>query len=128
MSDSVGPVGELADVVIDCNDLWRMAEFWASLLGVGIADRGFPYWSLDPLPSGLGVGFQLVPEPRRGKNRLHLDLAVQDIERARAQAISCGATEIGEVREDGGHWWRMADPEGNEFCLIATTESTPAAD
>lgn len=114
------PVGRLLDLVMDCNDLPRMAQFWVSMWGTAIAHRGLPYWNLDPLPVGLTVGFQLVPEPRRGKNRLHLDLTVPDLETARARALSLGANQIGEVREGGGHWWRMLGPEGNEFCLIPT--------
>jgi hypothetical protein len=71
--------------------------------------------------SGLGrrVLFQKVPEPKTGKNRVHLDLVVgaerhrQEVERI----VALGAAVLREVDEPMGRWTVMADPEGNEFCI-----------
>ncbi|MBX9396225.1 hypothetical protein K4749_22155 [Streptomyces sp. TRM72054] len=73
--------------------------------------------------SGTGLGrrvlFQRVPEPKTGKNRLHLDLhpaegrRASEVERLR----ELGASVLREVKEAGGEWVVMADPEGNEFCV-----------
>ncbi|XVQ89895.1 VOC family protein [Microbispora siamensis] len=71
--------------------------------------------------SGTGLGrrilFQAVPEPKAGKNRLHIDLHAgperRDAEVDRLKAL--GATVLRTVREPGGHHVTMADPEGNEF-------------
>jgi hypothetical protein len=73
--------------------------------------------------SGTGLGrrllFQRVPEPKSGKNRLHLDLhpgegrREAEVERLR----SLGASVLREMREPAGQWVVMADPEGNEFCV-----------
>ncbi|MFD0400628.1 VOC family protein [Kitasatospora sp. NPDC127121] len=73
--------------------------------------------------TGTGLGrrllFQAVPEPKHGKNRLHLDVHPGPGERestvARLQAL--GATVLNDVEEPGGSWTLMADPEGNEFCV-----------
>ncbi|MEU2062106.1 VOC family protein [Streptomyces sp. NPDC013455] len=73
--------------------------------------------------TGTGLGrrllFQRVPEPKTGKNRLHLDLHPgperRDDEVARLRAL--GARVLREVREPGGQWVLMADPEDNEFCV-----------
>ncbi|MFF7368327.1 VOC family protein [Streptomyces tricolor] len=73
--------------------------------------------------TGTGLGrrllFQRVPEPKAGKNRLHLDLHAGPERRAdevtRLQAL--GARVLREVKEPGGQWVLMADPEGNEFCV-----------
>lgn len=71
--------------------------------------------------TGLGrrVLFQRVPEPKAGKNRLHLDLhpgegrLADEVERLRA----LGASVLRHVKEPAGVWVVMADPEGNEFCV-----------
>ncbi|MFJ4687310.1 VOC family protein [Streptomyces sp. NPDC088789] len=73
--------------------------------------------------SGTGLGrrllFQRVPEPKTGKNRLHLDLHPgaerRSAERDRLTAL--GASVLEEVKQAGGEWLLMSDPEGNEFCL-----------
>jgi len=65
------------------------------------------------------VSFQLVPELKSVKNRLHLDVDVPDLEDAIAAALALGATRLGEVVYDEiGGFQVMADPEGNEFCFI----------
>ncbi|OXS31812.1 VOC family protein [Streptomyces sp. XY006] len=77
---------------------------------------------VDP-ESGTGLGrrllFQRVPEAKTGKNRLHLDLhpgeGRRKEEAARLEAL--GARVLRRVREQGGEWLVMADPEGNEFCV-----------
>ncbi|MET8329281.1 VOC family protein [Streptomyces sp. NPDC005181] len=73
--------------------------------------------------SGTGLGrrllFQRVPEPKAGKNRLHLDVHTGP-ERREAEAFrleGLGATRLRKVAEPGGTWWVLADPEGNEFCV-----------
>ncbi|WP_053913283.1 VOC family protein [Streptomyces sp. TP-A0875] len=73
--------------------------------------------------SGTGLGrrllFQRVPEPKTGKNRIHLDLHPGADRRAEetARLEELGATIVRHVREPGGQWVVMADPEGNEFCV-----------
>jgi predicted enzyme related to lactoylglutathione lyase len=60
-----------------------------------------------------------VPEPKRAKNRVHLDLVNPD-PAAVDQLVTLGATVVGEHRLAGGHRWTvMQDPEGNEFCIAA---------
>lgn len=77
---------------------------------------------VDP-DSGTGLGrrllFQRVPEAKTVKNRLHLDLHPGAGRRADevARLESLGARVLREVKEPGGEWVLMADPEGNEFCV-----------
>lgn len=73
--------------------------------------------------SGTGLGrrllFQRVPEPKTVKNRLHLDLHPGEGSRSAEveRLTGLGARVLREVRERGGEWVVMADPEGNEFCV-----------
>jgi hypothetical protein len=79
----------------------------------------------DPYDATSGVGhgrrllFQEVPEPKAGKNRLHLDVhsGPGGLDGLVARLEALGATRVREVDEGpAGHWWVMRDPEGNEFC------------
>lgn len=113
--------GELA-VVIDCSDLDRSAQFWADVLGYVPAGPAIgPYQSLVPAGGqGIEVLLQRVPEEKRGKNRLHLDLRTRDLQSEVSRAVSLGATMVtGQpVTEAGWRWHILADPDGNEFCIL----------
>jgi predicted enzyme related to lactoylglutathione lyase len=107
-------------LVIDSTDPQRLAPFWCGLLDVtvemNIGDGQFVV--LSAAEDGLTVGFQRVPDGKAGKNRLHLDLIVEDLDRATAEVEALGGRwlESGTTRELEGFQWRcMADPEGNEF-------------
>ncbi|MGV9901669.1 VOC family protein [Streptomyces sp. NPDC003388] len=73
--------------------------------------------------TGTGLGrrllFQRVPEPKTVKNRLHIDVHAGAGRRADevARLTALGARVLREVKEPGGEWVLMADPEGNEFCV-----------
>jgi predicted enzyme related to lactoylglutathione lyase len=73
-------------------------------------------------PNGPGIALQRVPEPKRGKNRVHLDIEVDDVDAAtdRVEALGGRRASAVDVSEHGYNWRVMADPEGNEFCLIFT--------
>jgi len=107
-------------LVIDTTAPERLAPFWCALLEVTvdttIGDGQFVV--LSPSKDGLTLGFQRVPDAKAGKNRLHLDLIVDDLDRATDEIEAIGGRwlEPGTVRELEGFRWRcMADPDGNEF-------------
>jgi hypothetical protein len=110
-------VADIADVIFDCRDPERIAHFWSSLLGRPIEGRKGPYVWLQRVTNGVGVGFQRVPEPKRGKNRVHLDLSSQDI-----VGLTKRIEDLGGHRLDlyDGGFLVMTDPEGNEFCVVPT--------
>ena len=116
MSDAQVPsgIGHISFIYLDSQEPQRLATFWAALLGVGIEDRPGQYLDLKPLPNGLTIGFQAVEEPKVAKNRLHFDINVHDLEEATARVEALGGRRIADVED----WRVMADPEGNEFCLI----------
>ena len=74
--------------------------------------------------TGAGLGrrllFNRVPEPKSGKNRLHVDIHAlgQDRDATVLRLEALGARLLRHVHEQGGAWTVMADPEGNEFCVI----------
>ena len=120
------PHGELV-IVIDCSDLDRSAAFWSGVLGYtsGPASTApassAPYRGLQPESgAGIEVLLQRVPDVKRQKNRLHLDLRTPDLEAEVGRVTGLGATLLTSepVTEDGWFWHILADPDGNEFCVL----------
>jgi predicted enzyme related to lactoylglutathione lyase len=112
-------IGKLSEVVIDCHDCDLLAEFWANVLG-GTPVRESVEWVAVMMADGsTTVSFQQVPEDKTGKNRVHLDVLVDDLEQAAARCVELGATRIGGRQGDPlGDFIVLADPEGNEFCVV----------
>ncbi len=106
----------ITDIIFDCSDPAGLALFWATLLGRTIEDEKGPYVWLSRAAGDIGVGFQKVAEPKTGKNRVHIDIAVDDPGASTTRIESLGGGRI-EGYERGG-FLVMADPEGNEFCLV----------
>ena len=108
-------------LVFDTRDPMVEAIFWAGALGFDLdpdSDRTDAHIS-DPSARTSGAFFQLVPEPKVVKNRVHLDLRptttmAEEVERLRG----LGAVPIRYVDEGHGSWTVMGDPEGNEFCVL----------
>jgi predicted enzyme related to lactoylglutathione lyase len=115
-------------VQVDCADPSALAAFWAEVVGGTVHDTlGDPplYVSVKPpVEGGIWLSFQRVPEPKVVKNRLHLDLWPDDLDAATERIEAMGGTRTGgEVLEEFGFRWRvMADPEGNEFCLVVPAD------
>jgi hypothetical protein len=116
MSEETPAVAGIAALAIDCADPPALADWWRRLLGgtVELDDDGI---ATLVEPGGLHIDFGRVPEAKRVKNRLHLDLRTSDLDAATGQALALGATRADDVY-DGGRWQVMRDPEGNEFCLL----------
>jgi predicted enzyme related to lactoylglutathione lyase len=106
---------DIKDFIIDCADPERLALFWGSLLGRPIAARIGPYVWLRR-ENGLGMGFQRVASPKAGKNRVHFDLAAEDPAAEQRRVESLGGRRL--TGYESGGFLVMADPEGNEFCII----------
>lgn len=100
-------------IEVDGRPAWRTAA--------GIRDPEHPVNEQTGVGQGGRILFQTVPEPKQGKNRLHLDLHV-GADRVDAEAerlCGLGATRLGEGHEEGGsRWIVLADPEGNEFDVV----------
>ena len=115
------PLATVGSVVIDTEDVDRLVEFWGTLLGLEEKHRSGSYfvWLTSMGKGGPSLAFQKVPERKSGKNRLHLDLGVEDKDAAVARISELGGSKIDEHTNQGFTWYVMADPEGNEFCIGA---------
>ncbi len=109
---------------IDAHDPDRLAAFWQEALGWRRTFDSPDEVALEP-PAGSpqdGVApdllFLRVPDERAGKNRLHLDLRPDDRDAEVARLESLGATRTDVGQGDTASWVVMADPEGNEFCVL----------
>jgi predicted enzyme related to lactoylglutathione lyase len=111
---------------VDSTDAYAQAQFWAQVLGFG-PEPGQPDEPGDEeclivSPDGSQrLLFIQVPETKQVKNRLHLDLVPVDGTRDTelARLLELGSTVVDDLRvSDGTGWVVLADPEGNEFCIL----------
>jgi predicted enzyme related to lactoylglutathione lyase len=111
-------------VTLDCADPYTLSGFWQEVTGWPRSDEdlpGDPEVSLLAPPGLTRLLFQHVPEAKAGKNRVHLDISSDDHTRDEevARLLGLGATFVADHRRpDGSGWVVLADPEGNEFCVI----------
>jgi hypothetical protein len=140
-------VARRLQVAVDCADPDRLATFWATALGyvIDTPPAGCASWQdfsqlaggvneswsavVDPAGAGPRVLFHRVPEPKAGKNRVHLDVRVSaagkvpaetrrrqvDAEVARLQTL--GGIHLRTEEDEHDYFAVMSDPEGNEFCI-----------
>ncbi|MER6033925.1 MULTISPECIES: VOC family protein [unclassified Streptomyces] len=116
----------ISELVLDAADPERLAAFWSEVLGyveLGREDDG----SIEIGPPGAGFGgpqptLVISPsdDPRSGKLPLHIDVSAtdrdQDAELERLLALGARAADVGQTGSES--WHVLADPEGNEFCLL----------
>jgi len=106
-------------VTFDCGDPAKLAGWWAAQFG-GIAQELLPdEFVAVTRPEGPRLGFQKVPEPTPGKNRVHLDFSAADVDAEVSRLTAAGATKVGGRKiSDEFRWVVLADPEGNVFCVV----------
>jgi predicted enzyme related to lactoylglutathione lyase len=116
-------------MVVECVDAPRMAAFWSRALGWTIERQNEHMAALRDPDADPADGFAergrwiLVGggRPKLGKNRVHLDFRISTVEDRDAEVarlIELGATKLWDGREGEHTWVTLADPEGNEFCLL----------
>jgi catechol 2,3-dioxygenase-like lactoylglutathione lyase family enzyme len=112
-------------VTVDSADPYRQSLFWAAVTGFAEDpdnpnEPGDPEGLLLAPDGGPALLFVPVPEPKTGKNRVHLDLVPTDRSRDEEveRLLGLGAELVDDRRRpDGSGWVVLADPEGNEFCV-----------
>lgn len=113
------------DVVLDCADPVGLSEFWREALGYKVQVCLDAICVLVP-PTEVRppLVLQKVPEPKEGKNRMHIDIVIDDVETEATRLEELGAKRLHSgIRSMGSaSWITMADPEGNEFCVCTGVE------
>ncbi|MFE2627740.1 VOC family protein [Streptomyces sp. NPDC059374] len=124
-------VSVLQNVAIDCADAYELARFWSRVTGCPLDPDARPgdLEAQVSLAEGPALYFNRVPEPKTVKNRLHLCLRPETSrEQEVDRLLGLGATLVGDLRNpDGSGWVVLADPEGNEFCVLRSDSDRAAA-
>lgn len=105
-------------VVVDVNDVDRAVAYWGGLLEVGVAGRDGHFTWLEGHGPGPTIVLQAVTDEKRGKNRVHLDLLPSDPPATLARVEQLGGTIVGRIVEPDHALTVVADPDGNEHCII----------
>ncbi|MGF1645897.1 MAG: VOC family protein [Kineosporiaceae bacterium] len=126
----------LTEISVDARDPRRLAEFWAAVLGYRILDEDgdtlVEIGSWEPTAEAYRAGpqpptivFAQVPEGKTVKNRVHLDVSPIDSDRDAEvdRLIALGARRV-DVGQGEQSWVVLADPEGNEFCVLRSLAAT----
>ncbi|MEE8601319.1 VOC family protein [Euzebya tangerina] len=113
----------LSTIVIDAHDVDRLVSFWCAVLGWSRSEAVEPDGAVeiaDPqAPGSVTILVQPVPEAKTTKNRLHLDIRPRDRDQTAEleRLLDLGATRV-DIGQGEQTWVVLADPEGNEFCLL----------
>jgi catechol 2,3-dioxygenase-like lactoylglutathione lyase family enzyme len=115
----------IGSVVVDCNDFAGMLAFWQEALGYVAREPAEDGWVVlrDPAGANVNLSLQQVPEPRSGKNRLHLDLYTDDQAAEVERLLGIGATRHPRDPEPDDDFVVLEDPEGNLFCVVDTART-----
>jgi glyoxalase superfamily protein len=118
-------------VVVDAEDCGKLARFWSQALGWRITVEGDDEWAIEPIEGSPAVDvapdilFVKVPDRKTVKNRLHFDLRPKDQAAEVQRLIDLGAERVDIGQSGDVTWLVMADPEGNEFCVLVSLRSDP---
>ncbi|BEP12129.1 VOC family protein [Acidothermaceae bacterium B102] len=115
----------ITEIIIDSVDPAALAQFWCGVLGYVVTDAEDDVVEIRPAGTDAATSmvpsvlFIKVPEAKTVKNRLHLDVnaTVGDRDTELARLLALGATRV-DIGQGDVHWYVLADPEGNEFCLL----------
>ena len=117
----------LVQIAMNAQDDAAVGRFWAEPLGWGIGSEEPGVTNLEPVgfaypdPVAVVIDVLRVPEPKTGKNRVHVDLATTSAAHQAdlvARLLGLGAT-LADVGQGDVPWTVLADPEGNEFCVLS---------
>ena len=117
----------ITELVVDCRDPRRLADFWCEVLGFTVLSIEGDDIEIGSAGTGFGgpqatLILSRSDEPKQNKLRLHFDISPvdrdQEAELARLLAVGAVLVDVGQSHDES--WHVLADPEGNEFCLLRT--------
>jgi predicted enzyme related to lactoylglutathione lyase len=124
---------QLDQVALDARDPERVAKFWAEVLDYKVSydsatdpDNDSPEREIELSPKNGSTTMLLILEnydEKNVKNRLHFDLRPDDQEAEVARVEALGAKRV-DIGQGDVTWVVLADPEGNEFCILRSKESS----
>ncbi len=113
---------EWEQTVVDARDPAALGRWWREALGWTVVNDDPREYEIRPAADRLpGLVFVGVPEPKTSKNRLHLDFRPVDRDAEVARLLALGAARV-DVGQGDSPWVVLADPEGNEFCVLSSRE------
>ncbi|MGQ3382568.1 VOC family protein [Glutamicibacter sp. TV12E] len=117
----------LSEISVDCANPMLLARFWCEVLDYAVREEEVGLVSIGPQNDGgasVVLTFAQVPEQKSTKNRLHLDVRPRGTEQQQEvdRLLSLGATYADVGQDDDVTWVVLADPEGNEFCVLAGSD------
>jgi predicted enzyme related to lactoylglutathione lyase len=119
-------------VVVDAHDCEKVARFWSNVLGWRITHESDDEWIIEP-PQGSpeadvapDILFGKVPDEKTVKNRLHFDLRPKDQDAEVRRITGLGARPV-DIGQSDVTWVVLADPEGNEFCVLQPLPASSAS-
>ena len=111
----------MSQVVVDANDARALARFWSDVLAWPVHEESGDEVEIEVTPpegtAGVPLLFIEVPEGKAVKNRLHIDLRPDDQAAEVERILALGATRV-DIGQGDVTWVVLADPEGNEFCVL----------
>ncbi len=112
---------EWEQIVIDASDPVALGRWWAGVLGWAVLNDSPEEYEIRPARDRLpGLLFAPVPEAKQVKNRLHLDFRPDDQQAEVSRFVQAGATRVDVGQSPSDSWVVLADPEGNEFCVLGS--------
>jgi predicted enzyme related to lactoylglutathione lyase len=122
----------IQSVVVDAHDCELLARFWSAVLGWRVTDATDDEWVIEPPDGSPEAGvvpdilFGTAPDEKVVKNRLHFDLRPKDQDAEVRRIVELGATRV-DIGQRDVTWVVLADPEGNEFCVLQPLPASTAA-
>jgi catechol-2,3-dioxygenase len=113
----------ITELVLDCADPEKLADFWCAVLGYQVLDRDPESIEIgradQPPDDRITLVLNRVTEPKQQKLRLHIDVNATDRDQAAEleRLLGLGARHV-DIGQSSVRWIVLADPEGNEFCLL----------
>jgi predicted enzyme related to lactoylglutathione lyase len=109
----------LVAISVDGSDISKLSQFWADVLDQPVDPGATEGFAAITTREGLRLMFHQVPERKIVKNRVHPDLATTDYEAETDRLVKLGAVPLNDIEQGGSRWRTFADPDGNEFDLVA---------